>query len=89
MAPSSILRAALRARPASAFRLIRSTAVARPVIASFSTSSIRKEARDPHDPHQEETFEDFTARYAREHGVVPESDSGEAAGARSGTLDEE
>jgi len=64
MAPSSILRAALRARPAAAFRPLRSTAVARPVIASFSTSSVSK-ASDPHDPHHEETFEEFTARYAK------------------------
>jgi hypothetical protein len=63
MAPSAILRAALRARPTAAFRVARSPVAFRPVTAAFSTSKFQR-AHDAHDPHGEETFEEFSARYA-------------------------
>lgn len=47
-----------RLRPTSATRI----AAIKP--SSFSTaSSVRMPAGDPHDPHHEESFEEFTARY--------------------------
>jgi len=64
MSPSLVLRAALRARPSAIVRVARSPVTIRPATAAFSNSALRREAaKDPHDPHGEETFEEFTARY--------------------------
>ncbi|KAK3698071.1 Cytochrome c oxidase subunit 6 [Vermiconidia calcicola] len=38
--------------------------------AGFASSSVRKAAADAHDPHHEESFEEFTARYEKEFEQV-------------------
>jgi len=64
MSPSLVLRAALRARPSAIVRVARTPLTIRPATAAFTNSALRREgAKDPHDPHGEETFEEFTARY--------------------------
>ncbi|TKA68064.1 hypothetical protein B0A49_04564 [Cryomyces minteri] len=75
MSSASFLRVAMRARPLA---FLRSPATTRwaPVASSslgsntFSTSARRAADKDPHDPHHEESFEEFTARYEKEFDGV-------------------
>ncbi|KJX97108.1 unnamed protein product [Zymoseptoria tritici ST99CH_1A5] len=58
---------ACRVRPVRAFQVSQ----LKPITAAFSTSSIRMAGDpDPHDPHHEESFEEFTARYEKEFESV-------------------
>nr|POE65622.1 cytochrome c oxidase subunit 6, mitochondrial [Quercus suber] len=51
---------------------IRRSAFVRPAVCSqsFSTSLSRRADHDAHDPHHEESFEEFTARYEKEFEQV-------------------
>ncbi|KAK3045071.1 hypothetical protein LTS18_014639, partial [Coniosporium uncinatum] len=74
-----MLRVAARARPLA--RIPTSSMAARPAFIAAPTAVVscrvmsatankRAAAADPHDPHHEESFEDFTARYKNEFDNV-------------------
>ncbi|KAK4981630.1 Cytochrome c oxidase subunit 6 [Elasticomyces elasticus] len=68
----SFLRVAARLRPQQFYRpAFRLPVTSRLGSSKFSTS-VRRAAgdRDPHDPHHEESFEEFTARYEKEFDGV-------------------
>ncbi|GAB7360576.1 hypothetical protein MBLNU230_g0460t1 [Neophaeotheca triangularis] len=73
MSSAAFARFAVRARTVArpACRVQKQTIRLQPATCAFSTST-RKLATDtdPHDPHHEESFEDFTARYEKEFEKV-------------------
>ncbi|KAL9530745.1 Cytochrome c [Sphaerulina musiva] len=68
-----VVRASRLSTPACRVRPMRSfqPALLRPTTASaFSTASRKLADHDAHDPHHEESFEEFTARYEKEFEQV-------------------
>lgn len=79
MSSAAFARFAVRARTVArpACRVQKQTIRLQPATCAFSTST-RKLATDtdPHDPHHEESFEEFTARYATPVGGVTTQHNG-------------
>ncbi|KAK5120806.1 Cytochrome c oxidase subunit 6 [Meristemomyces frigidus] len=67
-----IARARLLSQPSYRLRTTTRLAHVKPTAACFSTTTggLRMPAGDPHDPHHEESFEEFTARYEKEFDQV-------------------
>jgi cytochrome c oxidase subunit 5a len=65
MSVSALLRSASRARAVASFARPAPRAVFKQQRAAFSVSASKFAGDvDAHDPHHEESFEEFTARYA-------------------------